>query len=544
MTEFDHIVIGGGSAGCVVAARLASDGGARVLLLEAGHSNRHPLLDMPPGIFKMINGSKFMRYHQTTPQAHLDGRVHDIPQGHVLGGGSSVNAQVYMRGRPDDYDEWQEILRGNNENIGWGWQDVLPHFRRMEANNRLNNELHGTDGPMLVSDPGHIDQMSRWFVQAVQALGEPFNTDFNGQAQRGVGFYQFMNRHGKRSSAAYAYVQPQENNPNLTVRLNSEVMRIVIENERAVGVEYRDKSGTIQTVHAKGEVIVTSGALVTPKLLMLSGIGPADHLKQHRINVLVDLPGVGQNLIDHPEVPMTALANGPYGYYKQGDGWRMLKNGLQFKLFGSGPVTSAGVEAGAFINPDNKDAPPTIQAFCVPIVYLDRDAVDLVQDGYGLTVTTVVVKPRSRGEVRLQSADPFDMPRVSPNLLHHPDDMRDMIAGQRFFAQAFQTSPLAERLEKLVVPSPDDLSDEALAAHCKRFVKTNYHPASTARMGADGDPMAVCDARMRVRGVDGLRVCDMSAVPNINAGNTNAPAMMLGDRCADLIMGNISQTNA
>lgn len=537
---FDHIVIGGGSSGCVVAARLASKGNAKVLVLEAGHSNRHPLLDMPPGIFKMINGSKFMRYHKSTPQPHLDGRVHDIPQGNVLGGGSSVNAQVYMRGRPSDYDEWQKILHGNNDNIGWGWKDVLPHFRGMESNNRLNNDLHGTQGPMLVSDPGHIDPMSRWFVQAVQALGEPFNPDFNGASQRGVGFYQFMNRHGKRSSAAYAYISPQENNPNLTVRLKAEVKRIIIENNCAKGVEYRDQSGTMHTVHADGEIIVAAGALVTPKILMLSGIGPAEHLDEHGINVKADMQGVGQNLIDHPEVPITATANGPYGYYKQGDGWRMLKNGIQFKLFGSGPVTSAGVEAGAFVNPDNRDAPPTIQAFCVPIIYIDRDAQDLVSDGYGMTITTVVVKPRSRGEVRLRSSDPFDMPLVSPNLLKHPDDMSEMIAGQRFFLEAFKTSPVAERVDKIVIPSPDDLSDEALKTHCKRFVKTNYHPAGTAKMGADGDPMAVLDSKMRVRGTDNLRVCDMSSVPNINAGNTNAPAMMLGDRCADLIMSDHS----
>ena len=226
---FDHIVVGGGSSGCVVAARLAGDGGRRVLLLEAGHSHRHPLLDMPPGIFKMINGSKYMRYHRTTPQAHLDGRVHDIPQGHALGGGSSVNAQVYMRGRPADYDEWDEVLRGNNDRIDWGWEAVLPHFRRMEGNNRLNNALHGVDGPLLVSDPGHINDLSRWFVQAVQALGEPFNPDFNGPTQRGVGFYQFMNRNGKRSSAAYAYIAPQARNPNLTVRLHAAVERILVE---------------------------------------------------------------------------------------------------------------------------------------------------------------------------------------------------------------------------------------------------------------------------------------------------------------------------
>ncbi|WDR05208.1 GMC family oxidoreductase N-terminal domain-containing protein [Devosia rhodophyticola] len=536
---FDHIVIGGGAAGCVAASRLASEGGARVLLLEAGHSNRHPLLDMPPGIFKMINGSKFMRYHRTTPQAHLDGRAHDIPQGHVLGGGTSVNAQVYMRGRAADYDEWQEVLRGNNDAIGWGWDDVLPHFTGMENNNRLNNQYHGHAGPLLVSDPGHINEFSRWFVQVVQGLGEPFNPDFNDGNQRGVGFYQFMNRNGKRSSAAYAYLSPQENNPNLTVRLHSEVQRIIVENGRAVGVVYKDRSGRDHRVMVEGEIIVSAGALITPKLLMLSGLGAAADLADHGIECLVDLPGVGQNLIDHPEVPMTALANGPYGYFKQGVGWRMLRNGLQFKIFGSGPITSAGIEAGAFVNPTDPEAPPTIQAFCVPIVYLDRDALDAIKDDYGMTITTVLVKPKSRGEVRLASSDPSAMPLVSPNLLKHPDDMQAMIDGQRFFLRAFTEKPLADRLHGVVSPPLDDLSDEAMRTHCKRFVKTNYHPASTARMGADGDRMAVLDARLRVRGVEGLRVCDMSAVPNINAGNTTAPAMMLGDRCADLIMGRL-----
>ena len=535
--EFDHIVVGGGSAGCVAAGQLVAQGGCRVLLLEGGHSNRHPLLDMPPGIFKMINGSKFMEYHTTVPQPHLNGRAHDIPQGNVLGGGSSVNAQVYMRGRPSDYDAWDAELRGNNDGADWSWKAVLPHFRGMEDNNRLLNDYHGTGGQMKVSDPGHIDQMSRWFVQSVQALGEPFNPDFNGASQRGVGFYQFMNRHGRRSSAAYAFLSPLEGDPRLTLRLESRVERILIENGRAVGVQWRDKAGTLQESYTRGEVIVTSGALITPKLLMLSGIGPADHLREHGITVAADLPGVGQNLIDHPEVPIIANANGPYGYFKQGVGWRMIRNGLQFKLFGSGPILSAGVEAGAFVNPDDPGAEPTIQAFCVPIVYLDRDTLSLVENTYGLTVTTVVVKPKSRGEVRLRSANPADKPLVSPNLLLHPDDMAAMIAGQRFFVRAFQTGPLASRIKRLAIPDPARLDEVTLADHCRRFVKTNYHPASTARMGADGDPMAVLDARMRVRGIEGLRVADMSAVPDINAGNTNAPAMMLGDRCATFIRG-------
>lgn len=540
MTDrYDHIVIGGGAAGCVAAARLARDGKAKVLLLEAGHSNRHPLLDMPPGIFKMINGSRYMRYHRTVAQPHLDGRVHEIAQGNVLGGGSSVNAQVYMRGRPSDYDEWDTLLEGSNDGVGWGWKDVLPHFRRMEGNNRLGGDLHGNEGPLLVSDPGHIDQTSRWFVQAVQNMGVPFNPDFNGTSQKGVGFYQFMNRDGKRSSSAYAFIEPEKNNPKLAVQLRCEVTEILFDGDRACGVAFHKDGGPRQEVHCSGDIILSAGALVTPKLLMLSGIGPSDHLAEHGIACRHHAPGVGQNLIDHPEVPMSVYLNGAYGYYRQGEGWRMLRNGLQFKLFGTGPITTAGVEAGAFINPHDPDGIPSIQAFCVPIVYVDRDRRDLVKDGYGLTITTVVVKPRSRGEVRLASADPAAPPLVSPNLLKDDADMREMIAAQRYFLKAFRQSPLASRVDRIALPQSPDLSDEGLHTHCKAFVKTNYHPAGTARMGPDGDPLAVLDARMRVRGVRGLRVCDMSAVPDINAGNTNAPAMMLGDRCADMIMGRI-----
>lgn len=492
---------------------------------------------MPPGIFKLINGSKYMTYHHTTPQGHLGGRVHDIPQGNVLGGGTSVNAQVYMRGRPSDYDEWDAILRGANEGAAWDWSTVLQHFRRIEGNNRLHNDLHGADGPLLVSDPGHVDDVSRWFIQSVQAMGEPFSHDFNGPSQRGVGFYQFMNRRGKRSSAAYAYVEPLKDDPRLTVKLRATVRRIDMENGRAVSVTYRDASGQEQTAHSRSDIILAAGALVTPKLLMLSGIGPAGHLRAKGIGIVVDAQGVGQNLIDHPEVPVIALANGPHGYFRQGVGWRMLRNGIQFKMFGSGPVTSVGFEAGAFINPVDRDAPPSIQAFCVPIVYLDRDLLKVFDDAYGVTITTVLVKPKSRGFVELRSDDPNDMPVVSPHLLRDPDDMRIMVEGQRFFRDVLLSGPLGARIEKVIAPEGSDLGDEAMAAHCRRFVKTNYHPASTARMGADGDPGAVLDARLRVRGVENLRVSDMSAVPNINAGNTTAPAMMLGDRCADFILG-------
>lgn len=492
---------------------------------------------MPPGIFKLINGSKYMSYHATVPQEHLNGRVHDVPQGNVLGGGTSVNAQVYMRGRPSDYDAWDAILRGNNDGAAWDWAAVLPHFRRIEGNERILNDLHGADGPLQVSDPAHVDDVSRWFVQSVQAKGVPLTHDFNGPTQTGVGFYQFMNRRGRRCSAAYAFVEPLKDDPRLTLRLRARVRRIEIENGRAAGVTWVDEKGAVHAARARSDILVTAGALVTPKLLMLSGIGPADDLRGLGLPVVLDAPGVGQNLIDHPEVPVISIANGPYGYYRQGVGWRMLLNGIQFKTFGSGRILSVGFEAGAFVNPVDPGAPPSIQAFCVPIVYLDRDLLKVFDDTYGVTITTVVVKPKSRGWVRLRSADPDAMPLVSPHLLKDEGDMATMIAGQRFFRDVLLSGPLGRRIEKVIAPAGPDLSDAVMAEHCRRFVKTNYHPAGTARMGADGDGMAVLDARFRVRGIDNLRVCDMSACPDINAGNTAAPAMMLGDRCADFVLG-------
>lgn len=537
MTEtFDHIVIGGGSAGSLAASRLV-EAGARVLLLEAGHHHRHPLLDMPPGVFKLLrNGSKFFTTHLSEPQAHLDGRRAEIPQGNVLGGGSSVNGQAYVRGRPSDYDEWNEALRGNNDAIGWGWDDVLPHFRRMEGNRKFNNDLHGCDGKLIVSDPGYIDDMARWFVQSVQAQGEPFNPDFNGPSQRGVGYFQFTYDKGQRISAAYAFLDPLKGDPNLTIRLQSSVQRIIVEKERAVGVVYSNRSGQNE-VRASGEIILSAGAFITPKLLMLSGIGPADHLREHGIEVIQPLAGVGQNLKDHPDVSVVARANGRYGYYKQDRGWNMIRNGIELKLFGRGRVTSTGLEAACFVNPTEPDAPPTHEAYCIPILYLDDETLQRIGDGPGVSIQMVLLKPHSVGEVRLASDNPADMPRVAPNFLKDPRDMEAMLTGLRYFRETMQTPPLADKISEIVAPV--DFSDDGLRAHCRKVVKTNYHPVGTAKMGADGDPMAVLDARMRVRGIDGLRVCDMSAVPEIPAGNTNAPAMMLGDRCADLVLGRL-----
>ncbi|MCT8161720.1 GMC family oxidoreductase [Pseudoruegeria sp. SHC-113] len=536
---YDHIIVGGGSAGCAAAHRLVMDGGARVLMLEGGHSHRHPLLDMPPGVFKLLkNGSKFFTTHKTVPQPQLDGRVQEIPQGNVLGGGSSVNGQAYVRGRPSDYDDWQEILRGNNDSVDWSWEAVLPHFRRMEGNQTFNNDLHGCNGPLIVSEPGQINEMARWFVQALQAQGEPFNPDFNGTSQRGVGFFQFTYQKGQRCSAAYAFIAPIMDDPRFTLKLQARVQKLLIEQGRAVGVIYSDASGTHEA-RCEGEVLMSAGALITPKLLMHSGIGPADHLREHGIDVIADHPGVGQNLQDHPDVSIVARANGPYGYYGQDRGWNMIRNGLQFKLFGTGPITTTGLEAACFVNPDAPDAPPTHEAYCIPILYLDDDTLKRIGEGPGVSIQIVLLKPESRGEVRLASADPGAMPAISPNFLSKEADMKAMIRGLRYFRETLETQPMAGKLSEIVAPDPTAFTDEALAAHCRKVVKTNFHPAGTAKMGADGDPMAVLDARLRVRGIEGLRVCDMSAVPEIPAGNTNAPAMMLGDRCADMVLGRL-----
>ena len=538
MADFDHIVVGGGASGCTAAATLVR-GGCTVLLLEGGHSNRHPLIDMPPGIFKLISGSRFMTYHTTPPQEHLNGRCQDVPQGNVLGGCSSVNAQVYMRGRPSDFDEWQEVLSSNDLKASWDWSTMLAEYCGMEGNDRLNDEFHGIEGPLLVSDPGYIDQTSRWFIQSMQWLGLPYTSDFNGRTQTGVGFYQFMNREWQRCSAVHAMIDPLRDAKSLTIRLRSRVVGLIIEDGRCRGVRYALPSGVTREVRARSDVILAAGALVTPKLLMLSGIGGRAALEEFNIEVRADLPGVGQNLTDHPEIPIIAKTRVPCGYFGQGSGLAMIRHGLNFKLFGTGPINTVGFEAGAFFNPDDLTAEPTAQAFFIPIMYLDRDLRNSVKETHGVTITTVLCRPKARGWVKLRSTDPEDPPIVSPNLLGHPEDMERVMAAQSFIREALCTGPLGKHVEMIIAPDDKSLDPTGLKRHCQRFVKTDYHPSCTARMGADGDPMAVLDARMQVRGIQGLRVCDMSSTPNLIAGNTNALAMVLGKRCADFILEDV-----
>ena len=531
----DYIVVGGGASGCALTNKLLS-ANKSVTLIEAGYSHHNFLLDVPAGFFKLVNNSKYATYYKTRPQAHLAGRENIIPQGNVLGGGTSINAQVYMRGRAEDYNEWDEILRVNNDGAKWNWDTVLPYFKEMENNSRINNKYHSNKGNLNVSDSPHVDQLSYDFIESVALLGVEKTDDFNGEHQKGVGLYQFMNRKGKRSSSAYAFIESQLKNPLLNLLLETTVKEIIIENEVAIGVVIVNRFGEEEKIFANKEVILAAGSFMTPKILMLSGVGQEEELNEFSIKCKNNLPGVGKNLMDHPECPLIAKANGKYGYFKQGDGWRMLKNGIEFLLFGTGRVNSTGVEAGAFINPLNTNDLSYIQAFFVPSIYMNSDTIGVIDDDYGMSITTVMTKPKSRGYVKLQSSNFKDPPIIELNLLKHEEDLKMMMAGQRFFLDALKTGPLSKKVEKIIVPDIDNLTDKNLEAHCKKFVRTNYHPSGTAKMGADNDKMAVLDSKLRVRGIENLRVCDLSAMPNINSGNTSAPAMMLGLRCSEFLL--------
>lgn len=532
---YDYIIVGGGSSGSVAAARLVRDHGARVLLLEAGEKADRMLVDMPAGFIKFLKGSPLLTMHTPVPQAALGGRQPVVPQGKALGGSSIVNGMVYIRGQAADYETWDR----STDRAGWSFRHMLPYFTRMEGNQRLGGVMHGVTGPLKVSDHIHKCDLSHAFVAALQNLGMPFNPDFNGGRQTGVGYLQLTTYKGKRCSAYRAFLEPVMRDPvlshNLVVETGATVARVLFEKDRAVGVEYL-RGGKRLTARTDGEVILSAGAYQSPKLLMLSGIGPAAHLKQHGIPVKVDLPGVGENLMDHHEVPIIAATNGAYGYFGEDRGWRMIKNGLQYLLFKSGPVTSNGVEACVFINPDSPNADASIQLYCVPTVYLDRDVSD-VEATHGVTLNACLLRPKARGTVRLASADPAALPLIDPNYLGHPDDLRLSIEGLKYSREILTAEPLKGMVTGEIFPGPQHTSDEALAAHCRRTVKTNYHPSGTCKMGADSDPMAVLTAELRVRGVTNLRVIDASMMPAIVSGNTNATALAVGDRAVDLITG-------
>jgi choline dehydrogenase len=406
----------------------------------------------------------------------------------------------------------------------------------MERNSRLNDAFHGIDGPLAVSDAGHMAPMSRAFMLAAQGLGLPYNPDFNGARQRGVGPMQNTFGLGpsgrlERCDAVRAFLSQVRGDPRLTIITGALVTRILFEGSRAVGVEYAQGS-TLERAHAD-EVLVAAGTYNSAKLLMLSGLGPAEALGRHDIAVKVDLPGVGRNLQDHHEVPVIAATKGASGYFGEDKGWRMIRNGLQYLAFGSGPVTTTGVDCCCFHDPDGGER-PTIQLYCVPTVYLDRDVSDQ-KPTHGVTLTSCLLRPKARGSVTLRSADPSDPPLVDSNFFGDPDDLRLTIAAMRFARTLLATRPVADLVAREMLPGAGAIGDDDLAAFAKRTVKTNYHPVGTARMGPASDPLSVLDAKLQVRGTENLRVIDCSAMPFIPSGNTNAAALMMGDKAVSIL---------
>ncbi|WP_181703779.1 GMC family oxidoreductase [Chthonobacter albigriseus] len=525
----DYIIAGGGPAGCVLANRLSEDPTVSVLLLEAGGLDRHFLFHMPAGFAKMTKGIASWGW-STVPQRHMQDRVLWYTQAKVIGGGSSINAQLYTRGNRADYDEWA----GEHGCSGWSYEEVLPYFKRAEDNQSFVNDYHAYGGPLGVSNPLAMLPICDAFFRAAQELGIPYNHDFNGAVQDGIGPYQLTQKNGRRSSASVAYLNPIRDRKNLTVASGANVLRVVVEKGRAVGVEYAlEGSGQKLVARADREVIVTAGAIGSPRLLMLSGIGPADHLRSVGIEPVHDLPGVGSNLQDHLDLFVIAECTGDHTYDNYAKLHRTAWAGLQYLLFKRGPAASSLFETGGFWYADKTARSPDIQFHLGQGSGIEAGVAKMSNPG--VTLNSAFLRPRSRGTVRLASADPAAMPLIDPNYWEDPYDRRMSIEGLKLAREIVRQKALEPFVMREVLPGPDRMTDEDLFHYGCANAKTDHHPAGTCKMGVD--PMAVVAPDLTVHGLPGLRVCDSSVMPRVNSSNTNAPTIMIAEKAADHIRG-------
>lgn len=548
MTTFDYIIVGAGSAGCVLANRLSADPANRVLMLEAGGPDRKTEIHIPAAYANLHRSAVDWQYW-TEPQPGVDGRRMYQPRGKTLGGCSSTNAMAYVRGNSLDYDDW-----GNAGNAGWHYRDVLPYFIRSEHNeqaDQLDAGYHGQQGPLNVTfAQQYRTPLAPAFVAGCQQSGIVRNTDYNGREQEGVSYFQFTIKDGRRHSAATAFLKPVLSRPNLQVITQAQVRRILIKGDRATGVEFMTSRQTTEVAQASRDVILSAGAFNSPQLLMLSGIGPADMLRQHGIPLLVDLPGVGQNLQDHVFMGVSSLCKQAVSANHTLKPLNQFKALVQYMISRRGPLTISPLEANAFVRVAGATDRPNMQLHFAPVHLGDDYQADMYDartypttDGY--TILPTLLKPKSTGYVGLRSASPFDAPVIDPRYLSHDDDVSVLLAGVRKALSILETDSFGPFCHRLQTP-PDRTSDDTILQHVRRQLETVYHPVGTCKMGIDDS--AVVDASLRVRGVAGLRVIDASVMPTIVSGNTNAPVIMIAEKGADLILGRaperaISQTH-
>ncbi len=542
-TLFDYIVVGGGSAGCVLAARLSENPAVRVCLLEAGASDQNALIQCPAGIAALIPYPLFNWAFKTEPNTGMKGRIGYQPRGKALGGSSSINGMMYIRGHRNDYDGW--AAQGN---AGWSFDEVLPYFRKSEHNEFWGaSEFHGAGGPLNVADVMEPSPYSRAFVAAAVQAGHAPNPDFNGAQQQGVGLTQVTQKDGERCSAAKGYLTPHLGRPNLTVITQARATRVLVDGLRAVGVEYLDGQGVLQQVHARCEVLVSAGALQSPQLLMLSGIGPAEHLKTHGITVKLDAPGVGQNLQDHIDIVHSYEAGGFFGGTARGlfglaPGalWAGLKGAWHWMRHRRGMLTSNLAEGTGFICTDESETQPDVQLVFIIAKLMDHGRKILYGAGY--SIHCGLLRPKSRGSVSLHSADPLAPPKIATNFLAEPDDLDRLRRGLKQIRKIMRQPALARFGGRESRVSARAQTDAEIEEFIRSHADCAYHPVGTCRMGTG--PMDVVDAQLRVKGIEGLRVVDASVMPDIVSGNTNAPTIMIAEKAADMIIQAAARTHS